>query len=265
METTKTVAPQQQPLFGNLVVTLARPAKYRPPKERLKIKCPRLPRPKLRGKPRTIPILLGKSTISSRRTWATSVRHDISCFLVRGTYLNCNDIYLMLSVVILPVQVCLCMIFLQKLLGWRFVPYLTLCLLAMTYSTFSAYVGLASTVALLPVPGYIAKLVQDVQRTRMKKVWYLKLLSLLYAQLKLPSFRLMHGFKMWPRVISNESLTRMQTYLSFLAASVLRMIKLFGWEGRMSKRIEDKRLEELKWIWKLRVIPKSSPLRSDEN
>lgn len=76
----------------------------------------------------------------------------------------------MLSVVILPVQVCLCMIFLQKLLGWRFVPYLTLCLLAMTYSTFSAYVGLASTVALLPVPGYIAKLVQDVQRTRMKKV-----------------------------------------------------------------------------------------------
>jgi hypothetical protein len=42
--------------------------------------------------------------------------------------------------------------------------------LAMSYSAFSAYVGLASTVALLPVPGYVAKLVQDVQRARMKKV-----------------------------------------------------------------------------------------------
>lgn len=31
------------------------------------------------------------------------------------------------------------------------------------------------------------------------------------------------------------------------------MIKLFGWETNMSKRVEDKREEELRWIWKLRV------------
>jgi len=57
----------------------------------------------------------------------------------------------------------------------------------------------------------------------------------------------------------------MRTDLLFIAVSLLRMIKLFGWEGRMSKRIEDRRFEELKWIWKLRVIPDSSPLCSNEN
>ena len=42
--------------------------------------------------------------------------------------------------------------------------------LAITYFGVSAYVGLAFMVALLPVPGYIAKLVQDVQRAKMKEV-----------------------------------------------------------------------------------------------
>ena len=37
-------------------------------------------------------------------------------------------------------------------------------------SAFSAYVGLVVMVVLLPVPGYIAKLVQDAQRARMKEV-----------------------------------------------------------------------------------------------
>jgi hypothetical protein len=35
---------------------------------------------------------------------------------------------------------------------------------------FSAFVGLATMIALVPLPGYVAKLLQDVQRTRMKKV-----------------------------------------------------------------------------------------------
>jgi len=57
---------------------------------------------------------------------------------------------------------------------------------------FSAYVGLAFMVALLPVPGYIAKLVQDAQRARMMEVCYL---SILHVNLNFLYFRLMHGFK----------------------------------------------------------------------
>ena len=36
--------------------------------------------------------------------------------------------------------------------------------------------------------------------------------------------------------------------------SVLRMIKLFGWEDRMEKRIGDKRLDELKLLRKQRLL-----------
>ena len=31
------------------------------------------------------------------------------------------------------------------------------------------------------------------------------------------------------------------------------MIKLFGWERRVSKRIQGKRNDELGWLWKLKV------------
>ena len=31
------------------------------------------------------------------------------------------------------------------------------------------------------------------------------------------------------------------------------MIKLFGWERKISERIREKRNEELGWLWKLKV------------
>jgi hypothetical protein len=34
---------------------------------------------------------------------------------------------------------------------------------------------------------------------------------------------------------------------------VLRMVKLFGWEHKMSETIKRKRNEELIWIWKDKV------------
>lgn len=37
--------------------------------------------------------------------------------------------------------------------------------------------------------------------------------------------------------------------------NVLRMIKMFGWERKIQSRIDEKREEELKWIWKARVSP----------
>jgi hypothetical protein len=39
----------------------------------------------------------------------------------------------------------------------------------------------------------------------------------------------------------------------FTAVNVLRMIKLFGWERRVSERIQEKRNDELGWLWKLKV------------
>ncbi|KAF7364891.1 Multidrug resistance-associated ABC transporter protein [Mycena venus] len=104
-----------------------------------------------------------------------------------------------------PFQIVLGIWFLYVLLGW------------------SVWIGVASIVLLLPVPGYMAKLVQSIQRERMKR--------------------------------SDE---RVQ-YVSE-AVNVLRMIKLFGWEGKMRVRIGDKRDDELAWIRKKRMIDLASGL-----
>ena len=36
--------------------------------------------------------------------------------------------------------------------------------------------------------------------------------------------------------------------------NVLRMIKLFGWEAKIDKRIDDKREVELIWTWKTKIL-----------
>ncbi|KDR83115.1 hypothetical protein GALMADRAFT_238938 [Galerina marginata CBS 339.88] len=98
-----------------------------------------------------------------------------------------------------PLQITLSMIFLYRILGW------------------SALVGLFTTLVLTPLVGYISKLVQDVQITKMK-------------------------------------LTDARVQSISEAVSVLRMIKLFGWEGKMTKRLEVKREEELSWLWKMKLL-----------
>ena len=52
----------------------------------------------------------------------------------------------------LPLQIILCVAFLYKVLGW------------------SAIVGMVTTFALHPLPGWIASKMQDVQREKMKVV-----------------------------------------------------------------------------------------------
>ena len=37
------------------------------------------------------------------------------------------------------------------------------------------------------------------------------------------------------------------------AIGVIRMVKLFGWENKMTGKIEEKREDELKWLWKVKV------------
>jgi ABC-type multidrug transport system fused ATPase/permease subunit len=97
-----------------------------------------------------------------------------------------------------PLELVLAIIFLYAVLGW------------------SAFVGCASIVLLLPAPGYLAAKLQTVQRKKMT-------------------------------VIDD----RVQTITEVLG--VLRMVKLFGWEHKMSETIKEKRDEELVWIWKDKV------------
>lgn len=39
-----------------------------------------------------------------------------------------------------------------------------------------------------------------------------------------------------------------------LAISVMRMVKLFGWERKMEKKISDKRSKEIRWVLRGKVI-----------
>ncbi|KIJ38948.1 hypothetical protein M422DRAFT_175814, partial [Sphaerobolus stellatus SS14] len=81
----------------------------------------------------------------------------------------------------------------------------------------SSFVGLATIIVLFPLPGWIAKKTQSISRNKMKK-----------------------------------SDARVQEVTE--AVNVIRMIKLFGWEGEVNRRITEKREEELKWIWYMKII-----------
>ncbi|KAI0028294.1 hypothetical protein K488DRAFT_80756 [Vararia minispora EC-137] len=75
----------------------------------------------------------------------------------------------------------------------------------------SAFVGMAVMLVSFPIPGYIASKIQTLQQQAMKRTD-----------------------------------ARVQTVTEMM--SVLRMIKLFGWESKISKMLDEKRIEELKWI-----------------
>ncbi|KAH9480681.1 ATP-binding cassette transporter abc4 [Psilocybe cubensis] len=101
--------------------------------------------------------------------------------------------------VYVPLQIILSVVFLYQLLGW------------------SAFAGIAVTIVLFPVPGYIAKLIQDTQKVLMEKTD-----------------------------------ARVQDVAE--AINVIRMIKVFGWEEKMSKRIKQSRDNELTSLWRLKLL-----------
>ncbi|KAK0192591.1 hypothetical protein F5146DRAFT_1102469 [Armillaria mellea] len=98
-----------------------------------------------------------------------------------------------------PLQLILCVVFLYVILGW------------------SALVGLAIIILMLPVPGFLAKLTQDVQAAALEKT---------------------DG--------------RVQAITEII--NVLRMVKLFGWERKMEARIARKRDEELSWVRRKQLL-----------
>ncbi|KAF5309503.1 hypothetical protein D9619_012343 [Psilocybe cf. subviscida] len=81
----------------------------------------------------------------------------------------------------------------------------------------SAFAGLASMIILLPLPGYATKLLHSTQKTRMKK-------------------------------------TDARVQKTTEVVSVLKMVKLFGWENKMLQQIQDARNDELKSVFKLKVL-----------
>ncbi|KIJ23038.1 hypothetical protein M422DRAFT_105687, partial [Sphaerobolus stellatus SS14] len=91
-----------------------------------------------------------------------------------------------------------CVVFLYIILGW------------------SAFVGLAGMILQLPVPIWMAKMLQTTMRMVAKK-----------------------------RDSRVDASTETMT--------VVRMIKLFGWEAKMSALLDKKREEELEWVWKSRM------------
>lgn len=58
-------------------------------------------------------------------------------------------------------------------------------------------------------------------------------------------------------ILSPDSQTRIVSMphsdCFYIAIGVIRMIKLFGWEDKVSKKVEEKREEELAWLWKVKV------------
>ena len=71
----------------------------------------------------------------------------------------------------------LCMIFLHQILGWRYVLPLMdlLCGIRLTRDTaaYSAWVGFATMIVSLPVPGLITKYIRNTQREKMKRVCHM--------------------------------------------------------------------------------------------
>ena len=125
------------------------------------------------------------------------------------------------------------------------VPNMYLCIQLLN----SALVGLAVMIMTFPLPGYVAKLLQSVQQERMKKVR--EFLSAVVDVNIGP--RPMLVFNLLLRV-SNEIYQLAADFICKLAMNVIRMIKLFGWETKMSSLLDEKRTDELKFIRKTRFM-----------
>ncbi|KAF9257856.1 P-loop containing nucleoside triphosphate hydrolase protein [Marasmius fiardii PR-910] len=105
---------------------------------------------------------------------------------------------------------------------FTFVPFDLTWSLLFLYSIlgWSAFVAFGATLMLFPIPFFLAKLIHKVQKEKMKR-------------------------------------TDERVQLVSETTKVIRMVKLFGWEAKMSEAIAEKREEELKWtrrLWFLQAL-----------
>lgn len=94
-------------------------------------------------------------------------------------------------------------------------------------------------VVLAPVPTWIATLTNTVQKEKMKAT---------DARVQDVTESELFSFLVHLRYMG------MLMIGLAVVMSMLRMIKLFGWENRVERSIAEKREGELKWIWKRKLL-----------
>ncbi len=118
---------------------------------------------------------------------------------------------------------------------------------------YSTFVGLAVMVILFPAPAWIASLMGDVQKRKMESV------STIDSSLHLPpSYKPPLDWCSRPKrcrgcVIWHVTVQQLLWH-KVLVMNVLRMIKLFGWESRVIDDVSTKREDELRWIFKNKML-----------
>ena len=101
----------------------------------------------------------------------------------------------------------------------------------------SAFVGLAVMVALFPVPAWVASLTNTVTKRKMEAT-DARVQNVTESESHLTSRNAQYLLMAHPGPVM----------------SILRMAKLFGWESRVKEFVAEKREEELKWIWKRKLL-----------
>jgi len=127
-------------------------------------------------------------------------------------------------------------------------------LLNQIYSTntvISAIIGVSLSAATLPLPGYMAKIMNKIQVERMKKVT--DQISLMYL-IDIAHPRQTLEYKLLQKVRKSTAETSSYVPKFLLVMSVIRMMKLFGWETKVNNLITEKRDAELALIKKRKLV-----------
>ncbi|KAG6872990.1 hypothetical protein C0995_004366 [Termitomyces sp. Mi166 len=112
-----------------------------------------------------------------------------------------------------PFMVLLCVGFLYTILGWRYVLVIEAFALRIDSEyPASALVGFAVMVLMMPIPVQVAKMLSGAAKE-----------------------------------VSTKGDERVEAVTETI--TVIRMIKMFGWEKKMAEQIDEKRKTELHWVW----------------
>jgi aryl carrier-like protein len=98
----------------------------------------------------------------------------------------------------------------------------------------SAFVGLATILIMLPIPGYVGKWVQTVQRELSKR-----------ADSRIQS---VSECRFLPNLLSSSC------SFKHAAMNLVRMIKLFAWQRKIGEEVDARREIELSVLWRRRLL-----------
>jgi hypothetical protein len=142
----------------------------------------------------------------------------------------------LLVVLYIPLKITLCITFLYLVLGWRWVHWCPIPIDTKYLESYSAFVGLTLILLLSPLPGYVAKHIQDVQFVRLKKT----------------DARVQNIAE--SRLSSTQGIHDLLTNTHLFSYGCFAHDQIFGWERNMNKKVAKKRDEEFIWIWRRQVL-----------